>query len=80
VLHFSIWSEVERLLRKQERNMKDTTKETKEAFIRRLDRTAFGLSETTIDDAIGSLRRRCQLLLKAQGGLFVENRRTKKAC
>ena len=35
VLDYSIWSTVEGLLRKQERNMKDATKETREQFIRR---------------------------------------------
>lgn len=72
VLDYSIWSTVERLLRKQERNMKDATKETREQFIRRLDRTAYGLSEETINKAIGSLKRRCELLAAAEGGLFVE--------
>ncbi len=79
VLDYNIWSTVERLLRKQERNMKDAMKESRGQFIRRLDRTAYGLSEETINNAIGSLQRRCQLLLKAKGGLFQETRRTKKA-
>ena len=72
VLDYSMWSTVEGLLRKQERNMKDATKETREQFIRRLDRTAYGLSEETINKAIGSLQRRCQLLDAAEGGLFHE--------
>ena len=78
VLDYHIWSAVERLMRKQEQNMKDARSETRSEFIRRLDRTAFGLSEETINDAIGSLQRRCQLLLKAKGGLFVETSRRKK--
>jgi hypothetical protein len=65
-------------MRKQELNMKDAKSETRCEFIRRLDRTAFGLSEEVINDAIGSLQRRCQLLLKAKGGLFVETSRKKK--
>ena len=82
VLDYCIWSTVERLMRKQERNMKDAKKETREQFIRRLDRTAHSLSEDFINNAVGSLQRRCQLLLKARGGLFIEsgggNRATKK--
>jgi hypothetical protein len=78
VLDYNIWSTVERLMRKQELNMKDAKSETRCEFIRRLDRTAFGLSEEVINDAIGSLQRRCQLLLKAKGGLFVETSRKKK--
>ena len=74
VLDYTIWSTVETLLRKQERNMKDCKTETRPDFIKRLDRTALNLSKETIDNAIGSLRRRCQLLLKARGCLFAETR------
>ena len=74
VLDYSIWSTVETLLRKQERNMKECKTETRHDFIKRLDRTALNLSKETIDNAIGSLRRRSQLLLKARGGLFAETR------
>ena len=75
VLDFSIWSTVERLLRKQERSMKHDKHETREAFIKRLDRTAKNLPTITVEEAIGDLRKRCQLLLKAKGGLFVEGGR-----
>ena len=78
VFDYSIWSTMERLLRKQEGNMKDAKKESREEFIRRLHRTEYGLSEETVNKAIGSLRRRCQLLLKAKGGLFLKTRRTKR--
>ena len=77
VLDYCIWSTVERLMREQERNMKDAKKETRDQFIRRLDRTAYGLSGEAVDKAIGSLQRRCGLLLKARGGLFVESRCTR---
>ena len=79
VLDYAVWSNVERLLRKQERTMKDARTETRGQFIRRLDRTAYNLSEQFINDAIGSLQRRCQLMYEAKGGLFDEKRRVKKA-
>jgi hypothetical protein len=72
VLDYSIWSEVERRLRHQERCMKDEKRETREEFIKRLDRTAHSLTREEINKAIGKLHKRCQLLLKAKGGLFVE--------
>jgi len=59
--------------------MKKDRRETRDDFIKRLDRTALNLSKETIDNAIGSLRRRCQLLLKARGGLFAETRGKKSS-
>ena len=72
VMDYNIWSEVERRLRHQERCMKDDKRETRIDFIKRLDRTAKSLTREQINKAIGSLHRRCQLLLKAKGGLFQE--------
>ena len=78
VLDYNIWSTVEKLLRKQEKTMRADKCETRTGFIRRLDRTAFKLPKDLIDDAIASLHNRCQLLLKAKGGLFVEGGRKRR--
>ena len=75
VLDYAIWAEVEKRLRKQERNMPDAKHETRAQFEQRLDRTARNLPSSFIDDAIGGLRKRCQLLFKAKGGLFEEGGR-----
>ena len=78
VLDFAIWSEVERLMRKQERNMKKGRRETRAEFEKRLDKTAFGLPESFINDSIGDLKRRCNKLYAVKGGLFEEGGRSKR--
>ena len=72
VLDYNIWSTVEKL---QENAMKAEKCETHADFIKPLDRTAFNLPASLINDAVGSLQNRCRLLLKAKGGLFVEGGR-----
>ena len=82
VLDYAIWTEVEKRLRDQEKAFPKTKKETREAFEHRLDRTARELPKTFIDDAIGNLYERSQLLYEAKGGLFEEggiSERTKRA-
>ena len=75
VLDYSVWNEVEKKLRAQERNMGDDKHETRSKFEQRVDRTASGLPASYIDAAIGDLRKRCGLLYKAKGGLFEEGGR-----
>ena len=58
--------------------MKMDKHETRDGFIKRLDRTAFNLPASLISDAIESLHNRCKLLLKAEGGLFVEGGRKRR--
>ncbi len=77
VLDYTIWATVEKLMRKQERNMKEKH-ETRQQFINRLDRTAKGLSAAFINNAIDNLKERCQRLHKAKGGLFQEGGRKKR--
>ena len=75
VLDYAIWAEVEKRLRKQERNMPDAKHETRAQFEQRLDRTARNLPEAFINKSIGDLQKRCKLLYKAKGGLFEEGGR-----
>ena len=77
VLDFAIWAEVERLMRLQERKMKDK-RESRAQFENRLDRTAFALPTTFVKRSIGALKRRCGLLYDAEGGLFEEGGRSRR--
>ena len=71
VLDFAVWGEVERRLRAQER-WPEGKKETRAEFERRLDRFAEALPSSFIDKSIGDLKRRCERLYIAKGGLFEE--------
>ena len=75
VMDYVVWAEVEKRMRRQERAWPENKKETRDAFIRRLARTARGLSEDFMDKSIKDLRRRCALLYEAKGGLFEEGGR-----
>ena len=79
VLDYAIWSEVERRMRAQEKAWSAEKHETREAFERRLDRTARGLSKTYLDNCIMDLHRRCKRLRDAEGGLFEEGGRRQRA-
>ena len=78
VLDYAIWAEVERLMRLQERKMKNKH-ESRAQFERRLDCTAFALTPAFVNRSIGALKRRCQLLYDAKGGLFEEGGRGSRA-
>jgi hypothetical protein len=77
VLDYAVWSKVERMLRKQEQKMTKKT-ETREEFEKRLDKTAFSISEEDINNWVGNLHKRCQQLHAAKGGLFEEGGRSKR--
>ena len=53
--------------------------ETRAEFEQRLDRTDRRLPAAFINNAIGNLQKRCQLLYKAKGGLFEEGGRSRRA-
>ena len=53
--------------------------ETRAEFEQRLDRTARRLPEAFINNAIGNLQKRCKLLYEANGGLFEEGGRSRRA-
>ena len=72
VMDYAVWAEVERKLREQERKWTSSKKESRNAFEKRLDKTARGLNPDFIDKSIGDMRRRCTLLYEAKGGLFEE--------
>ena len=78
VLDYSIWAEVERRLRIQEKAWPLAKRESRAQFERRLDQTALRLPATYINDAIGNLEKRCELLYQAKGGLFEEGGRKRR--
>lgn len=78
VLDYTIWAEVEKRLRRQERRFEVGRRETRAQFEVRLNRTARNLSSSFIDKAIGDLHSRCQKLYDAKGGLFEEGGRKRR--
>ena len=70
-LDYSIWAEVNKRMRAQERTWKTKT-ETRDEYVARLKRTAKGLERTFVDDVIGNLAVRCERLYQAKGGFFLE--------
>ena len=71
-LDFSVWAEIIRRMRRQEANWPKSKKETREAFLARLRRTAMNFPASYINSVIGNLETRVKLLKKADGGHFVE--------
>ena len=78
VMDYAVWSEIERRMREQERKWPAHKRETRVAFGKRLDRTAMKLPRTFIEKSIGDMRRRCSLLLEADGGLFEEGGKARR--
>ena len=78
VMDFAIWSEIERRMRLQERKWPVSRRETRDQFGRRLGRTARSLTASYIDKSVGDLKRRCDLLHAAKGGLFEEGGRRRR--
>lgn len=78
VMDFSIWSEVERRMRRQEKNWPATKRETRAAYERRLNTTAKRLPPEFINRSVSDLKRRCERLYEAKGGLFEEGGRSRR--
>ena len=69
---FSLWSIVNRRMRKQERKFAKSKKETRKQFLARLRRTATRLPKKIIDGMIGDMARRVRRLFQCKGGLIEE--------
>ena len=67
VCDYSLWSEVNRRMRKQEANWEFSRRETRKAYLARLRRTAMRLPADFLKRSIEDMRRRC-LRLEAAGG------------
>ena len=72
VCDYAIWKEINRRMRKQELTWRATRRESRPDYLARLWRTALRLPEDFINKSIGDMRRRCQRLHAAAGGLFEE--------
>ena len=72
VMDYAVWAEVERRLRAQEKRWPDGKRETRAEFERRVDRVAMALPTTFINKSIMDMKRRCERLYAAEGGLFEE--------
>ena len=72
VLDYAVWTEVKRRLRSQEERWDDGKRETRAEFELRLDRVAKALPSTFINKSIMDMKRRCDRLYAAEGGLFEE--------
>jgi hypothetical protein len=72
VCDYALWRAIIRKMRAEEATWRKSRKETRDAFIARLHATAKALPKSFIQGAIGDMRRRCQRLFDAQGGLFEE--------
>ena len=79
VMDFAVWAEAEKRMRRQERAWPEDKRETRQAFIKRLARTAKALPEDFINKSVSDFKRRCELLYKARGGLFEEGGRAPKS-
>ena len=72
VLDYSLWSEINKRLRKQEAAFSKSKKESKVAFLARLRRVALGLPTSVVTKAVKSMKRRCNLIKAAKGNLIDE--------
>ena len=73
-MDYSIWSEINRRMRRQELKWTRNKRETRAQYLTRLRRTATNLPSSFITKAVGDMRRRCKLLLAAEGRYFEEGR------
>ena len=71
-LDFSLWAEVNKRMRRQERRWSAGKRETRAVFLARLRRTATRLPPTYIDNIIGDMQTRCQKIYVARGGYTAE--------
>jgi hypothetical protein len=72
VCDYFLWPEINRRMRQTEQSWGAARRETRAEYLKRLRRTAMKIPRALIDKAIGDLRRRCQLLIAAEGGHFEE--------
>ena len=75
VCDYALWPAVNRAMRRQELQFAKSKTETRADFIKRLKKTAKGLSTRFVAKSIGDMVRRCRRLREARGGLFEEGGR-----
>ena len=72
VLDYAIWSEINRRMRRQEQKWAKAKRETRAQFAARLRRTAMRLPKDFIAASVADMKRRCERILEAKGGLIEE--------
>lgn len=72
VLDYCLWHEINVRMRAQERAFPKSKRETMDEFKARLRKTALGLPTALVKKAVGSMKRRCQIISKNKGELFTE--------
>ena len=72
VLDYSLWHEINVRMRKQEAAFPANEKETKDAYLLRLRKTAMGLPTKVVESAVASMHNRVRKVVAARGGLFKE--------
>jgi hypothetical protein len=78
-LDYAVWTQVNKRMRRQEKNWPKGKRESRAEYATRLRRTALRLPKSFIDASLGDMRRRCQLLFEAKGHHFEEGgKKTKK--
>ena len=68
----SLWSRVSQLMRRQEREFKNSMRETRAEYLDRLRRTATSLPRVFVERAISDMAPRCKRLHEANGSHFEE--------
>ena len=76
VCDYYLWSAVNKRMREQERTFPKTKRETRQAFLRRLRRTAMSIPVGEVTAAVGDMQRRCSRLQAAKGGHIEEGGRS----
>jgi hypothetical protein len=69
---YALWPEINRRMRKQEKEWPKGKRETRGQYMMRLKRTAMRLPRSFVEKSIGDMCRRCDLLVKAKGMYFQE--------
>ena len=72
MLDYSLWHSMNERMREQERAFPMKKKETREAFLARLRRTALGLPSSVVRRAVMDMHRRVRLAVAAKGAVFIE--------
>lgn len=68
VCDYFLWAEINKRMRAKEKSWPETKVETRVAYLRRLKRTAKSVEPDLIARSVGSMKKRCRLLLNAEGG------------
>lgn len=72
VMDYAVWPEINKRMRRQEKQWPSSKRESRAQYLARLRRTAMRLPASFIDRSIEDMRRRCQRLYAAGGGYFEE--------